>query len=77
MNLDDKGFFKSPDVLRQEFEQLLNGRDPATVVHHCGSGVSALPNLLAMAIAGLGTSALYPGSWSEWCNTPGLACAKG
>jgi thiosulfate/3-mercaptopyruvate sulfurtransferase len=77
LNLDDKGFFKSPDVLRQEFEQLLNGRDPATVVHHCGSGVSALPNLLAMAIAGLGTSALYPGSWSEWCNTPGLACAKG
>ena len=77
LNLDDKGFFKSPDVLRQEFEQLLNGRDPASVVHHCGSGVSAVPNVLAMAIAGLGTSALYPGSWSEWCTTPGLACAKG
>jgi len=56
MNLDDKGFFKSPEVLRQEFEQLLNGRDPATVVHHCGSGVSALPNLLAAGGAARGVS---------------------
>jgi len=77
LNLDANGFFKSPEVLKQEFDQLLAGRDPASVVHHCGSGVSALPNLLAMALAGLGTTALYPGSWSEWCTTPGMACAKG
>jgi thiosulfate/3-mercaptopyruvate sulfurtransferase len=63
--------------LRQEFTALLAGRDPATVVHHCGSGVSAVPNVLAMEIAGLGPTALYAGSWSEWCNTPGLPCAKG
>ena len=44
------------------------GRDPATVVHHCGSGVSAVPNLLAMEIAGLGRTALFAGSWSEWCS---------
>ena len=59
---------KSPDVLRQEFEQLLNGRDPATVVHHCGSGVSAVPNVLAMEVAGLGKTSLFAGSWSEWCS---------
>jgi len=41
-------------------------------VHHCGSGVSAVPNLLAMELAGLGRQALYTGSWSEWSNTPGL-----
>ena len=76
-NLNAEGFFKSPDVLRQEFTALLAGRDPATVVHHCGSGVSAVPNVLAMEIAGLGPTALYAGSWSEWCNTPGLPCAKG
>jgi thiosulfate/3-mercaptopyruvate sulfurtransferase len=75
-NLNPEGFFKSPDVLRAEFESLLAGRDPATVVHHCGSGVSTVPNILAMELAGLGVTRLYPGSWSEWCNTPGLPCAK-
>jgi thiosulfate/3-mercaptopyruvate sulfurtransferase len=76
-NLNAEGFFKSPEVLRAEFEKVLAGRNPATVVHHCGSGVSAVPNILAMEIAGLGVTRLYPGSWSEWCNTPGLPCAKG
>ena len=76
-NLDARGFFKSPDQLRQEFLALLDGRDAASVVHHCGSGVSAVPNLLAMEVAGLGRAALYAGSWSEWCNTPGLPVAKG
>jgi thiosulfate/3-mercaptopyruvate sulfurtransferase len=76
-NIDANGFFKSPELLRQEFETLLAGRDPQTVVHHCGSGVSAVPNILAMELAGLGTTKLYPGSWSEWCNTPGMTIAKG
>ena len=76
-NLGPEGRFKAADELRAEFEALLAGRDPATVVHHCGSGVSAVPNLLAMEIAGLGRTALYAGSWSEWCNTPGLPCAQG
>jgi len=76
-NLNAQGFFKHPEELRAEFANLLAGRDPATVVHHCGSGVSAIPNVLAMEIAGLGHTALYAGSWSEWSNTPGLPCAKG
>jgi thiosulfate/3-mercaptopyruvate sulfurtransferase len=42
------GKFKPASQLRAEFEALLAGRDPASVVHHCGSGVSAVPNLLAM-----------------------------
>lgn len=76
-NLGPDGRFKPASALRVEFEQLLAGRDPASVVHHCGSGVSAIPNLLAMEVAGLGRTALYPGSWSEWCNTPGAPCARG
>jgi thiosulfate/3-mercaptopyruvate sulfurtransferase len=76
-NLTPEGFFKSATQLRAEFEDLLAGRGADTVVHHCGSGVSAIPNLLAMEIAGLGTTGLYAGSWSEWCTTPGLPCAKG
>jgi thiosulfate/3-mercaptopyruvate sulfurtransferase len=77
LNLDSDGFFKSPAVLRAEFVALLAGRDPATVVHHCGSGVSALPNLIAMEVAGLGRTALYAGSWSEWCSDPSRPVAQG
>ena len=77
LNLGPDGRFKRPEVLRAELETLLAGRDPASVVHHCGSGVSAVPNVLGMEIAGLGRAALYAGSWSEWCNTPGLPCAQG
>ena len=75
-NLDANGFFKSAEVLRAEFEKLLAGRKPESVVHYCGSGVSTLPNLLAMELAGLGSTRLYPGSWSEWSGTPSLPCAK-
>jgi thiosulfate/3-mercaptopyruvate sulfurtransferase len=76
-NMAPDGRFKPAAELRADFERLLAGRDPATVVHQCGSGVSAIPNLLAMEIAGLGRTALFPGSWSEWCNTPGLPCVRG
>ena len=75
-NLNEQGFFKSSEQLREEFSALLGTRGADTVVHHCGSGVSAVPNVLAMEVAGLGRSALYAGSWSEWCNTPGLPCEK-
>ncbi len=51
--------------------------EPATVVHQCGSGVTACHNLLAMEHAGLPGSALYPGSWSEWCADPSRPVARG
>jgi thiosulfate/3-mercaptopyruvate sulfurtransferase len=75
-NIGPDGRFKPAAQLRADFERLLAGRDPMTVVHHCGSGVSAVPNLIGMEVAGLGRGKLYPGSWSEWCNTPGLPCAQ-
>ncbi|MFP5466027.1 MAG: sulfurtransferase [Gammaproteobacteria bacterium] len=76
-NLGPDGRFKSPEALRREFAALLGQRHPAGVVHHCGSGVSAIPNVLAMAVAGWGLTALFPGSWSEWCETPGAVFARG
>lgn len=76
-NLGSDGRFKPAAQLRSEFEALLAGRDARTVVHQCGSGVSAVPNLLAMRIAGLGDTALYAGSWSEWSNTEGLPVRTG
>ncbi|MHB1250285.1 MAG: sulfurtransferase [Polaromonas sp.] len=76
-NLGPDGKFKPAAQLKAEFEALLGGRDPASVVHHCGSGVSALPNLLAMEVAGLGTTGLYAGSWSDWCSDPDRPVAQG
>ena len=67
-NIGPDGRFKPAQQLRAEFDTLLAGRAPQSVVHQCGSGVSAVPNLLAMEIAGLGPSALFAGSWSEWCS---------
>lgn len=68
LNLDDQGRLKPAHLLRAEFDALLAGRDPASVVHHCGSGVSALPNMLAMEVAGFPPTRLFAGSWSEWCS---------
>ena len=76
-NFDINGQFKPADQLRSEFEDLLSGRDPASVVHHCGSGVTAIPNIMAMQIAGLGATALFAGSWSEWCSNPNRPVEKG
>jgi thiosulfate/3-mercaptopyruvate sulfurtransferase len=77
-NLDDAGcFFKPVEELRAEFEDILDGRDPQTVVQQCGSGVTACHNLLAMEIAGLSGSKLYVGSWSEWCSDPARPIATG
>ncbi|HWN30595.1 MAG TPA: sulfurtransferase, partial [Burkholderiales bacterium] len=66
----DKGCFKSPKALQQSFLELLDNTVPQNVVHTCGSGVTACQNVLAMEIAGLHGSKLYPGSWSEWCSDP-------
>jgi thiosulfate/3-mercaptopyruvate sulfurtransferase len=76
-NMDENGCFKPAATLRAEFDALLGARNPQDVVHHCGSGVSAVPNIIAMEVAGLGRSALFAGSWSEWCADPARPVAKG
>jgi thiosulfate/3-mercaptopyruvate sulfurtransferase len=76
-NIDATGKFKPAEVLKAEFTKLLAGRAPNTVIHHCGSGVSAVPNILAMELAGLGRQALFAGSWSEWCSDPSRPVAQG
>lgn len=76
-NLRDDGCFKQASVLREEFGALLKGQRARRVVHQCGSGVTACMNLLAMELAGLSGSRLYPGSWSEWCADPKRPVATG
>lgn len=76
-NLAKDGTFKPTEVLAKEFAELLGNRSPKQIIHQCGSGVSACHNLLAMEIAGLAGSRLYPGSWSEWCADPKRPIATG
>jgi thiosulfate/3-mercaptopyruvate sulfurtransferase len=43
---------------------------------YCGSGVTASVTVAALAALGRET-ALFPGSWSQWCSDPGRAVARG
>ncbi|GAB4272908.1 MAG: sulfurtransferase [Methylomicrobium sp.] len=65
-NLLPDGRFRPASELQAGFAALLGNTPPESVVHMCGSGVTACHNQLAMEIAGLSGSKLYPGSWSEW-----------
>jgi thiosulfate/3-mercaptopyruvate sulfurtransferase len=76
-NLEPDGRFKPAPALRADFERLGVLAGDTEVVHQCGSGVTACHNLLAMEVAGLGTTTLYPGSWSEWSADPARPVAKG
>ncbi|MBK8689332.1 MAG: sulfurtransferase [Betaproteobacteria bacterium] len=76
-NVGADGIFKPAGVLRAEYAALLAGRPLDSVVHLCGSGVTACHNLLAMEIAGMSGSRLYAGSWSEWCADPARPVARG
>jgi thiosulfate/3-mercaptopyruvate sulfurtransferase len=67
-NLNGDGRFLDPVSLARTFEAL--GATPrSSVGAYCGSGVTAAHEVLALELAGI-QAALYPGSWSEWCNDP-------
>ena len=74
-NLQADGRFKSAEQLRQDWENLIS--DPTKAVMQCGSGVTACHNLLALEVAGMSGTALYPGSWSEWCSDASRPVATG
>ncbi len=76
-NLAEDGRFKPAGELRAEFESQLGHRLDHGIVHQCGSGITACHNLFAMELAGLRGSALYPGSWSEWCADAARPVARG
>jgi thiosulfate/3-mercaptopyruvate sulfurtransferase len=76
-NLDIDGTYLPPEALRENYQALLAGTPASQVIHMCGSGVTACHNILAMEIAGLPGSRLYPGSWSEWITEPSRPIATG
>ena len=65
-NIDpETGLFRSVGELRDRFTRL-GVRSERSAVCHCGSGITACHNLLALAVAKLPAGRLYPGSWSDW-----------
>lgn len=75
-NLDETKAMLDGLELRERFRRLGVTRAEETICH-CGSGVTACHNILAMERAGLGMARLYVGSWSEWCRDPRAAKSVG
>ncbi|MFE5407886.1 sulfurtransferase [Microbacterium sp. NPDC056569] len=67
--------FRDAATLRALFATVGAG-DGVTAAAYCGSGVTAAQAVFAAELAGL-ELAIYPGSWSQWSNTPGRPIATG
>jgi thiosulfate/3-mercaptopyruvate sulfurtransferase len=65
-NLGEDGRFRPAEQLRERFAAAADR--PA--IAYCGSGVTACHDLLALEVAGVAQTALYPGSWSQWGADP-------
>lgn len=63
--------------LREAWNRLLDHHEPSSVVHMCGSGVTACFNLACMEHLGLTGSSLYVASWSGWITDPDNPVATG
>ncbi|MBP8242467.1 MAG: hypothetical protein KAX36_08820, partial [Thermoflexales bacterium] len=75
-NITPDGVMAPVSALTERFDVLAPGRRAEDVIFYCGSGVSAIQNLLAFAHAGRGIPRLYPGSWSEWITDPSRPVAR-
>ncbi len=76
-NLDDDGRFLEPRALLSAWAPILQTAGERALVAQCGSGVTACHHVLALAHAGVGDIALYPGSWSEWIRDPSRPVVTG
>lgn len=65
-NIDKNGKFKSAIDLRSRFNSLQEQSQKKELIMYCGSGVTAIHNILAMTIAGFDSPTLYEDSWSGW-----------
>ncbi|WP_288817900.1 sulfurtransferase [uncultured Micrococcus sp.] len=74
--LDADGLLLPPAQLRERFDAQ-GMREDLPVAASCGSGVTACHTVLALAAAGRHGVALYPGSWSAWCQNPDNPVATG
>jgi thiosulfate/3-mercaptopyruvate sulfurtransferase len=75
-NLTQDGAFQTVAELRKYYQSLLQDMPVENAVFYCGSGVTSIVNILALAHAGMGQARLYAGSWSEWISDPQRPVAK-
>lgn len=71
----DGGRFRDAEELRAVFAGV-GVTSGVPVAAYCGSGVTAAHTALAGRLSGLDVT-VYPGSWSQWSNTPGRPVATG
>jgi thiosulfate/3-mercaptopyruvate sulfurtransferase len=64
-NLNDKGFFKSADELKQMYADCKIGPDHE-VIPYCQGGYRAAHTFLALRLIGYTRVRNYLGSWGEW-----------
>jgi thiosulfate/3-mercaptopyruvate sulfurtransferase len=76
-NLDrSTGRFLPRVDLHRRFEAL-GAAKAELIVAYCGSGITACHDLLALELAGLHHTALFPGSWSAWAADPDRPATTG
>lgn len=68
--LDSEGLFLPQDALYEYFSNLLGDVPAEKTAFYCGSGATAVQNIIGLYHAGLGEAKLYAGSWSEWIIDP-------
>jgi len=74
-NLAADGRFRGPAELASTYAAV--GAVPGVdVAVYCGSGVTALVDVIALELAGV-RAKLYPGSWSGWVTDPSRPVARG
>jgi thiosulfate/3-mercaptopyruvate sulfurtransferase len=70
-NLDDKGFLKNADELKQMYADR-NISPDHEVIPYCQGGYRAAHTFLALRLIGYTRVRNYLGSWGEWGNRPDL-----
>ena len=76
-NLEKDSLFHDVETIRSQFQAKLGQTPSEVTTFYCGSGVTALVNVLAYKHAGLGDAKLYAGSWSEWITDSQLPISVG
>lgn len=75
LHLDPEGRILDPETVLATFAEV--GVTPGTpVAAYCGSGVTAAHTALILHEVGI-EAKVFPGSWSQWSNTPGRPVAVG
>lgn len=69
-NLDNNGKFIDRKALQLRFSLLHEQAQQKELIMYCGSGVTAIHNILAMDVADFTLPTLYEDSWSGWILDP-------